>query len=266
MEIIAIQSPISNLQSPVNNPALPSKSLLQAQAEWLAPARARLLRRVGIARRRRILDLGAGYGAVTGELVRRGGGFVVALDTSASSVTALLNSPAFPLCGDALSLPFAADSFDLVFCQCVLMWVTSTGSVDGTSTGLVTAVSEIHRVLEPNGVLIALEPDYAGMIEHPPEIATRDIWLSALARVGAEPRVGRMLPGLLAAQGFEVRVDLLDNVHMPLATRFDFLRTLPLLPEEKSTLDRVMAVADNLPGTWEQIAHLPFFLISATKF
>ena len=57
-------------------PALPSKTLLEAQAEWLAPARARLLRRVGIARRRRILDLGAGYGAVTGELVRRGGGFV----------------------------------------------------------------------------------------------------------------------------------------------------------------------------------------------
>ncbi|MCZ7670353.1 MAG: hypothetical protein M5U34_25945 [Chloroflexi bacterium] len=27
---------------------------------------------MGVARRRRILDLGAGYGAVTGELVRRG--------------------------------------------------------------------------------------------------------------------------------------------------------------------------------------------------
>lgn len=240
----------------MNNPALPSKFLLQAQAEWLAPARARLLRRVGIARRRRILDLGAGYGAVTGELVRRGGGFVAALDTSISSVTTLLNSPAVPLFGDALSLPFADNSFDLVFCQCVLMWVGD----------LETVVSEIHRVLAPNGVLIALEPDYAGMIEHPPEIATRDIWLSALARVGADPRVGRLLPMVLAAQGFEVRVDLLDNVYMPSATRFDFLRTLPLLPEEKSTLDRVMAVADNLPGTWEQIAHLPFFLISATKF
>ena len=247
------------------NPALPSKSLLQAQAEWLAPARARLLRRVGIARRRRILDLGAGYGAVTGELARRGGGFVAALDTSTSSVSALLNSPGFPICGDALSLPFADNSFDLVFCQCVLMWVTSTGAVTG-SVGLKTAVSEIHRVLEPNGVLIALEPDYAGMIEHPPEIATRDIWLSALARVGAEPRVGRMLPGMLAAQGFEVRIDLLDSVPMPSATRFDFLHTLPLLPEEKSTLDRVMIAADNLTGTWEQVAHLPFFLISATKF
>ncbi|MBE2221901.1 MAG: class I SAM-dependent methyltransferase [Anaerolineae bacterium] len=269
--------------------ALPAKELLQSQAEWLAPARARLLRRVGIARRRRILDLGAGYGAVTGELVRRGGGFVAALDTSTSSVTAI-SSPAFPLCGDALSLPFADESFDLVFCQCVLMWVTSTGSVTATSTGsvtvtstgsvtatstgsvtatstgLATAVSEIYRVLEPNGVLIALEPDYAGMIEHPPEIGTREIWLSALTRAGAETHVGRKLPGLLTAQGFDVRVDLLDSVKMPSSTRLDFLRTLSLLPEEMSTLDRVMTVTDNLTGTWEQVAHLPFFLISATKF
>ena len=263
----------------MNNPALPSESLLQAQAEWLAPARARLLRRVGIARRRRILDLGAGYGAVTGELVRRGGGFVAAVDTSASSVaalsassvTALLNSSALPLCGDALSLPFADESFDLVFCQCVLMWVTSTGSVTGSTgsgsglVGLKTAVSEIHRVLEPNGVLIALEPDYAGMIEHPPEIATRDIWLSALARVGAEPRVGRMLPGLLATQGFEVRVDLLDSLVAPEAARFEFLRTLPPTDDEAAALEHAVIANANWGERWQKVVHLPFFLFTATK-
>jgi len=280
--------------------------LLAAQAEWLAPARARLLRRVGVARRRRILDLGAGYGAVTGELVRRGGGLVVALDrivTSTGSVTGASTGSvtgastgsvtgasigavtgastgavtgastgavtgASALGGDALSLPFADDSFDLVFCQCVLMWVTAATSVTSTGSvtgGLETAVSEIHRILEPNGVLIALEPDYAGMIEHPPQIVTRDIWLSALARVGAEPRAGRLLPGLLTAQGFVVRVDLLDSLLAPDVTRFDFLRTLPLLPEEMSTLDQAALAGDNLAGAWQQIAHLPFFLITATK-
>jgi SAM-dependent methyltransferase len=190
---------------------------------------------------------------------------VAALDTSASSVTALLNSPAFPLCGNALSLPFADNSFDLVFCQCVLMWVTSTSSVDGTSTGLVTAVSEIHRVLEPNGVLIALEPDYAGMIEYPPEIATRDIWLSALARVGAEPRVGRMLPGVLAAQGVEVRVDLLDSLVVPESARFEFLQSLPLTADEASGLERAVSADARLGEAWQKVVHLPFFLISAAK-
>lgn len=239
-------------------PALPSKSLLAAQAEWLAPARARLLRRVGIAHRRRILDLGAGYGAVTEELVRRGGGAVVALDTSASAVTGVSG---LPICGNALALPFADNRFDLVFCQCVLMWVTSTGSVDG----LETAVSESHRVLQPNGVLIALEPDYAGMIEHPPEIATRDIWLSALARVGAEPRVGRLLPGLLAAQGFEVRVDLLDSLVTPEFARFEFLRTLPLTADEAKGLTQAMAADAVCRTNWQRIVHLPFFLMTATK-
>jgi SAM-dependent methyltransferase len=262
----------------VNLPSLPSKSLLQAQSEWLAPARARLLRRVGIARRRRILDLGAGYGAVTGELVRRGGGFVAALDrvaavftepvevnTAADSVQAVSHAPGFPLCGDALSLPFADNSFDLVFSQCVLLWVISTSSVTGTSTGLVQAVAEIHRVLEPKGVLIALEPDYGEMIEYPPEIATKDIWLSALTRTGAEPCIGRKLPGMLAEAGFGVRVDLLDALMPPAAERFDFLRTLPLTDDEAGLLEAVTAKAVHLQDNWQQVVHLPFFLISATK-
>ena len=239
----------------MTNSALPSKPLLEAQAQWLAPARARLLRRVGVARRRRILDLGAGYGAVTGELVRRGSGFVVALDTSTSSVTTL-SPPALPICGDGLSLPFADNSFDLVFCQCVLMWM---------GDALETAVSEIYRVLEPNGVLIALEPDYEGMIEHPPEIATQDIWLTALPRAGAEPRVGHLLPGLLAKQGLEVRVDLLDSLVAPAAERFDFLRSLPLSVVESGALEQAAKIAECLDSCWEQIVHLPFFLITATK-
>ena len=62
--------------------------LLRRQAAWLAPARARLLRRVAVARRRSVLDLGGGYGAVTGELVRRAGGTVVALDHTLEALQA----------------------------------------------------------------------------------------------------------------------------------------------------------------------------------
>jgi SAM-dependent methyltransferase len=231
---------------------LPSAELLRMQAEWLAPARARLLRRAGVARRRRILDLGAGYGAVTGELARRGGGFVAALDVVE---TAVYQAPGVPVCGDARRLPFADDSFDLVFSQCVLLWV---GEVE-------TAVAEIDRVLEPGGVLIALEPDYAGMLVYRPGIATRDIGLAGLDRVGAEVGIGRLLPGLLAEQGFEMRVDLLDSLVTPSSTRFDFLRTLPLTPDEAGALARAAASAARLRGAWGQIVHLPFFLISARR-
>lgn len=238
----------------MTNSALPPKVLLEAQAEWLAPARARLLRRVGVARRRRILDLGAGYGAVTGELVRRGGGFVVALDRVETAVSQA-PSQSLPICGNALSLPFADNSFDLVFCQCALMWLND----------LAKAVSEIHRVLEQNGVLIALEPDYAGMIEYPPEVATRDIWLSALARAGAEPQVGSLLPRMLTVQGFEVRVDLLDSLVTPESARFEFLRTLPLTDEEALILESAVKAEAGLSDDWEQVVHLPFFLMTATR-
>lgn len=232
----------------MNPPSLPSADLLQLQAEWLAPARARLLRGAGIAHRRCILDLGAGYGAVTGELCRRGGGRVIALDRETTAVTQI--SPAPGVCGDALALPFADETFDLVFCQCVLLWVSDAA----------TAVAEIHRVLQSGGVLIALEPDYGGLIEYPPEIATRDLWLKALRRTGAEPHIGRMLPGLLAQTGFRIQTRLLDELTPASPHRFEFLRTLPLTEEETAVLQHAQQLAS--PG---QIAHLPFMLVTAVK-
>jgi SAM-dependent methyltransferase len=157
--------------------------------------------------------------------------------------------------GDALHLPFAAQSFDLVFCQCVLLWV---GNVAATA-------HEIYRILQPGGVLIAIEPDYDGLIEYPPEIVTRDLWLAALARVGAEARIGRILPGLLAAAGFQVKVNLLDEVVAAPPTRFEFLRTLPLTVEETVVLRQIENTAANLGGEWAQVAHLPFVLVTAVK-
>lgn len=235
----------------------PPAHLLQAQAGWLAPARARLLRRVAIARRTRLLDLGAGSGPVTGELVRRSGGVVVALDQSGA---ALRRNPAClatarPVGGDARKLPFRAGSFDLVFCQLVLMWVSPAQTIQ-----------EIWRVLQPGGVVVALEPDYGGLIEHPPQIATGDLWRAALQRAGADPLIGRKLPGLLAAQGFEVRVDLLAELAPPSPLRFELLRGLPLTPAEQQRLRAIEAEeATKETGPWAQVVHLPFILATGTR-
>jgi SAM-dependent methyltransferase len=228
------------------------KTLLTDQAGWLAPARARLLRRVAIAHRRRVLDLGAGPGAVTPELVRRSAGLVVALD---QDLTALQTDPdgwqgAARVGADGRFLPFATSTFDLVFCQCVLMWIRD----------LNTAVAEIRRVLSNDGALATLEPDYGGMIEHPPELATQSLWLDALRRAGADPLVGRKLPGLLHAQGFDVRVNLFDTLTAPEDGRFALLRSLELTPAEEVQLQAIEAQTVHAP--WP-IAHLPFFLIEA---
>jgi SAM-dependent methyltransferase len=205
-----------------------------------------------------VLDLGAGRGVVTGELVRRAGGPVVALDRRARALTEA-RTEAARVGGDVRRLPFAGGSFDLVFSQLTLLWITP----------LQRALDEIHRVLSPGGVLIALEPDYGGMIEHPPEIATRDLWLAALRRADADPFVGRTLPRLLSDQGFAVRVDLFNRLTEPDSARFDLLRGLPLTSEERADLARIEAVSESrrppdAPG-WAEVVHLPFFLITAKK-
>jgi SAM-dependent methyltransferase len=238
------------------NPSLPRADLLRAQAEWLAPARARLLRRLAIARRGRVLDLGAGSGAVTGELVRRAGGPVVAFDLAFTA----LHADAAPfaeagrVCGNALRLPFSPQTFDLVFCQCALLWIQPASVV----------LDEIARVLRPAGALAALEPDYGGLIEHPPQAALREVWLAALMRAGADPFVGRKLPGLLEARGFRVRVDLLPELRPPDSARFDFLRGLPLTAEEQARVAQA-ARADAEASGWARVAHLPFCLVTASK-
>jgi len=234
---------------------LPPLELLRQQAAWLAPVRARLFRRVHIARRRRVLDLACGGAAVTGELLRRSAGTVVALDRSRKALLAEEErfAGAARVCGDAVRLPLADGSFDLVFCQLALMWLD-----------VPAVVREIKRVLQPGGVLVAIEPDYGGMIEHPAEIATREIWLAALTRAGADPQVGRKLPSVLSACGFDVRADLLDRLSPPSLLRFELLRGLPLNGQEKNLLRRIES-ADAACEPSARVVHLPMFLVTARK-
>lgn len=245
----------STADPPIRPAALPSAGLLQQQAQWLGPARSRLFRRVSIARRRSVLDLGAGSGAVTAELVRRTSGTVVAIDRALSAmVDPAPFSGAFRIAADALCLPAASNSFDLVFCQYALLWIRPLEAV----------LAEIWRVLQHGGTLLAIEPDYGGLIEYPASVAVRQIWLSALERAGADPLIGRHLPDLLARHGFAVRVDLLESIEQASNERFDYLREMPLEAWERAEVDRAASAAQGLPE-WKQIAHLPMFLITAGK-
>jgi SAM-dependent methyltransferase len=157
------------------------------------------------------------------------------------------------LCADATRLPLADESFDLLFSQFALLWLDARA-----------AVREIHRILQPGGMLVAVEPDYGGLIEHPAEIATRDIWLAAMERAGADPCIGRKLPGLLVAAGFEVRVDLLDRLVAPSAARFDLLEDLPLTAAEREILRQIRRT-DAACQDHARVAHLPIFAVTATK-
>lgn len=242
--------------APTSDFSLPAAQLLRAQSERLAGLRARVLRRAAIARRRCVLELGCGYGAVAGELVRRSGALVVALDQQLGVLTAEPGAfrGAQRLCANATHLPLSDTQFDLVFAQFALMWMD-----------LPRAVAEVHRVLLPDGVLIAIEPDYGAMIEHPPEMVSAPLWQSALARAGADPLAGRKLPGLLAALRFQVQVDLVPQLLPPEHDRFALLRDLPLDGAERNRLEAIENAERHTRSPWSHIAHLPVFIISATK-
>lgn len=60
------------------------------------------------------------------------------------------------VCGEAGKFPFANETFDLVFCQLALMWMP-----------LERTAAEIGRVTMKGGVVMAIEPDYGGMLKWP---------------------------------------------------------------------------------------------------
>ncbi|MCB9136512.1 MAG: methyltransferase domain-containing protein [Anaerolineales bacterium] len=216
----------------------------------MSPARSRLLRQVEIAHRKRILDLGCGYGVVTEELERRGGGRVFGLDRQFQALQNVLGG----VCGESVALPFVDGSFDLVFCQLALMWMP-----------LERTAAEIGRVTMKGGVVVAIEPDYGGMLEWPEGVGLKEVWMAALTRAGADPLVGRKLPGALSRAGFEVRVETTSGIQPPAETRFEILRGLPLTAEEARRVNEVEKRSGVLFSKWESLVHLPFVLVVGTK-
>ena len=233
--------------------SLPSAELLKLQSDWLADARSRILRNAEIAKRKQVLDLGAGYGFVIPELRRRCAGKVFALDRSLQALSSFIaNVPV--ACGDATRLPFLHRTFDLVFSQNVLLWTQRITEVIG----------EVRRILVSGGSWVLLEPDYGGLVEYPPEIETMHLWLSALHRSGADPFVGRKLPPMLDAAGFMVRVELLPRLYASRPERFEFLAGLPLTSQERKALEEVKRISEEINPA-QQVAHLPYFLIIADR-
>jgi SAM-dependent methyltransferase len=201
-----------------------------------------------------VLEVGCGHGAITPELVRRAPGDVIALDRDIRPALTRPPTGASLLAGDARALPLAEGFLDLVFCANVLMW-----------TDAAAAAREAARVLQPGGALVAMEPDYGGMMEHPPEVALREVWLRALAEAGADPLAGRKLPGLCEAAGLEAWVELQAVPQPATAEALGLLRELALTREERERVEGVEERIGSRQCTWEAFVHVPYMLVVATK-
>ncbi len=238
------------------NPALPSFESASAMHNWLRSGRNRLWRAARLLDRKRIVDLACGWGHCTSELVERTSATIFAVDADIQPMAkfdGFDSERVHQLQARAERLPLPDQSVDLVFAQCAFLWISDVAA----------AIDEIGRVLQHNGTIAAIEPDYGAMIEFPEDIRTAEIWRAAIRRTGGNPLIGRRLAVLLREAGFAVQVLLADRLEPADPARFEMLAELPLEPHEQAALEVSRKVAKRLSE--HCVVHLPFFFVLAEK-
>ncbi len=164
------------------------------QAEWTRELREYIFEKAGLARARRILEVGCGGGAVLSGVPRGSAArFGLDLDPAALGELPLYAPGVFPVRADGRFLPFARRSFDIAFCHYLLLWVKEPLQV----------VREMARVAR--FVIAFAEPDYSRRIDEPPELkAAGALQTEALRRQGADPFFGARLAETFFRAGIRI--------------------------------------------------------------
>ena len=172
------------------------------QAEWTRSLRTYLFEKAEIANARRVLEVGCGTGAILREIksptsltstgVRRK---CHGLDLEPASLSMCrIHAPAASLTrGDAHFLPYPNQSFDIVYCHFLLLWVRNPLQV----------VREMARV--GRTVLALAEPDYSQRVDMPASLKQLGEWQTqALVRQGANPSFGARLAETFYQAGIQL--------------------------------------------------------------
>jgi ubiquinone/menaquinone biosynthesis C-methylase UbiE len=165
------------------------------QAEWTRELRRYIFDKTGLKHGSRLLEVGCGTGVILSQLKSPAFGLDIALDSLKQAKIHTQNRS--PLsCGDARSLPFANDSFDLVFCHFLLLWLPDP----------LQALAEMRRVVKAGGEIIAFaEPNYEKRIDSPAALAELGKkQTEALRAQGANPGLGATLSELFFRAGIRI--------------------------------------------------------------
>jgi ubiquinone/menaquinone biosynthesis C-methylase UbiE len=178
---------------------------LELQALETAEERLPLYLEVGLKDAGLILDLGCGSGIVTRDIAHLTKGKVYAYDSSielidvAKKVLKNYKNVQYYI-GSAEKLPFEKNTFDIITCNLLLMWVKNPQKV----------VNEMARVVKSRGkVLASLEPDYGGKLHWPEDPKVDPIFAGkAIKDKGGDPHIGRKLRLLFVRAGLETKVGI----------------------------------------------------------
>lgn len=167
------------------------------QAAWTRDLRAYLFEKAGLSHARRVLDVGCGTGAILQRL--NGTASLHGLDINPPALAECqVHAPGAALVqGNALSLPYSNENFDITYCHFLLLWVRDP----------LQALLEMKRVTRPGGHIIAFaEPDYSHRIDQPDELVPLGKWQAeSLRRQGADPGFGARLAESFFEAGMDIR-------------------------------------------------------------
>jgi SAM-dependent methyltransferase len=169
------------------------RSYLFQQAGWNEPSRVHpaALRRAPL-----VLEVGCGTGAILAEVPSAASLYGLDIDPNALRQCRIHAPSALLTQGNALQLPYANKSFDIVYCHFLLLWVKEP----------LQALGEMTRVAKIGAHIIAFaEPDYTARVDEPRELVPLGQWQAeSLRRQGADPGLGTRLADLFFKAGIQI--------------------------------------------------------------
>ena len=174
------------------------------QSNWTRELRAYVFKEIGLNEASHVLEVGCGTGVILSQIDSPVFGHLhsksfFGCDIQLASVkeAKIHTQNKSPLiCADTFSLPYADNSFDIVFCHFLLLWLPNPEN----------ALKEMMRISKVDAHIIAFaEPDYSQRVDKPDSLVELGRWQTdALRKQGANPSMGVELAELFYRAGITI--------------------------------------------------------------
>ncbi len=237
------------------------------QAQWTTSIRNYLFKKTLIMPNSRILEVGCGTCAIISQFVETSThAYGLDLDRNFLHYGAKRYGGLKLTQGDGHKLPYASNTFDVIFCHYLLLWVDQPDIV----------LREFARVGKSRSKLIIFaEPDYGGRIDSPPPLEKLGrAQTDSLKSQGADPFIGRSLTkiahsinniniiesGVLGSQSVAIPDDKFVESEREMITN-DLLGIM-----DKDEINHLLAIDSQAWHMGIRVLFVPTFYLIAEKY